>query len=87
MNQVSSSQLETSIIQSTNLILSDYTPEEYKKLLKKIDRYLLPLMFVSPVHCIAPETNHPRWVCYGIQQTDKTSLGTQAVCCKIFLEL
>ncbi|KAK0099518.1 hypothetical protein ONS96_008356 [Cadophora gregata f. sp. sojae] len=42
---------------------SDYTPEEYKKLLKKIDRYLLPLM----------------WVCYGIQQADKTSLGTQAL--------
>ncbi|KAK0099519.1 hypothetical protein ONS95_000248 [Cadophora gregata] len=41
----------------------DYTPEEYKKLLKKIDRYLLPLM----------------WVCYGIQQADKTSLGTQAL--------
>ncbi|KAH7419590.1 major facilitator superfamily domain-containing protein [Cadophora sp. MPI-SDFR-AT-0126] len=42
---------------------SDYTPEDYKKLLKKIDRYLLPLM----------------WICYGIQQTDKTSLGTQAL--------
>lgn len=42
---------------------SDYTPEQYKKLLKKIDRYLLPLM----------------WCCYGIQQTDKTSLGTQAL--------
>ncbi|KAK3110020.1 hypothetical protein LTR53_016134, partial [Teratosphaeriaceae sp. CCFEE 6253] len=42
---------------------SDYTPEEYKKLLHKIDRYLLPLM----------------WFCYGIQQTDKTSLGTQAI--------
>lgn len=24
----------------------DYTPEEYKKLLGKIDRYLLPLMYV-----------------------------------------
>ncbi|TGJ88708.1 hypothetical protein E0Z10_g15 [Xylaria hypoxylon] len=39
-----------------------YTEEEYKKLKRKIDRYLLPLM----------------WLCYGIQQTDKTSLGTQA---------
>ncbi|KAK6388446.1 hypothetical protein LTR65_007950 [Meristemomyces frigidus] len=38
---------------------SDYSPEEYKKLLRKIDRYLLPLM----------------WFCYGVQQTDKTSLG------------
>ena len=42
---------------------SDYTPEEYKKLLRKIDRFLLPLM----------------WFCYGVQQTDKTSLGTQAI--------
>jgi MFS family permease len=29
---------------------------------RKVDRYLLPLM----------------WLCYGIQQTDKTSIGTQA---------
>lgn len=42
---------------------SDYTDEDYKKLLKKIDRFLLPLM----------------WFCYGVQQTDKTSLGTQAI--------
>jgi MFS transporter, ACS family, allantoate permease len=42
---------------------SDYTPEEYKKLLRKIDRYLLPLM----------------WFCYGVQQTDKTATGTQAI--------
>lgn len=42
---------------------SDYTEDEYKKLLRKIDRYLLPLM----------------WFCYGIQQTDKTSIGTQAI--------
>lgn len=42
---------------------SDYSPEEYKRLLRKIDRYLLPLM----------------WFCYGVQQTDKTSLGTQAI--------
>ncbi|KAF2142939.1 uncharacterized protein K452DRAFT_248575 [Aplosporella prunicola CBS 121167] len=42
---------------------SDYTPEQYKKLLRKIDRYLLPLM----------------WFCYGVQQTDKISLSTQAI--------
>ncbi|KAI0018646.1 MFS general substrate transporter [Xylariomycetidae sp. FL0641] len=41
---------------------SEYTDEQYKQLKRKIDRYLLPLM----------------WLCYGIQQTDKTSLGTQA---------
>lgn len=42
---------------------ADYTPAEYKKMLRKIDRFLLPLM----------------WFCYGVQQTDKTSLGTQAI--------
>lgn len=42
---------------------SEYSPVEYKKILRKIDRFLLPLM----------------WFCYGIQQTDKTSLGTQAI--------
>jgi len=41
---------------------SEYTEEQYKQLRRKIDRYLLPLM----------------WLCYGIQQTDKTALGTQA---------
>ncbi|KAJ0279587.1 hypothetical protein CBS470a_009199 [Colletotrichum nupharicola] len=40
-----------------------YTKEEFHKLKRKIDRYLLPLM----------------WLCYGIQQTDKTALGTQAI--------
>ncbi|KAJ3953346.1 hypothetical protein N0V92_010199, partial [Colletotrichum tropicale] len=34
-----------------------YTKEEFHKLKRKIDRYLLPLM----------------WLCYGIQQTDKTA--------------
>ncbi|KAK8079162.1 major facilitator superfamily transporter [Apiospora phragmitis] len=40
----------------------EYSEEEYKKLKRKVDKYLLPLM----------------WFCYGIQQTDKTSIGTQA---------
>ncbi|KAI5367922.1 putative major facilitator superfamily, MFS transporter superfamily [Septoria linicola] len=42
---------------------SEHTPAEYGKVLRKVDRFLLPLM----------------WFCYGIQQTDKTSLGTQAI--------
>ncbi|KAH8658487.1 major facilitator superfamily domain-containing protein [Xylariales sp. PMI_506] len=42
---------------------SEFTEDEYKALLKKIDRWLLPLMFC----------------CYGIQQTDKTATGTQAI--------
>ncbi|VDB89939.1 unnamed protein product [Peniophora sp. CBMAI 1063] len=40
----------------------DYTEDQYATLKKKIDRYLLPLM----------------WLCYGIQQTDKTATGTMA---------
>ncbi|TEA13684.1 putative transporter [Colletotrichum sidae] len=40
-----------------------YTKEELHKLKRKVDKYLLPLM----------------WLCYGIQQTDKTALGTQAI--------
>ncbi|CAJ2502982.1 Uu.00g103760.m01.CDS01 [Anthostomella pinea] len=39
-----------------------YTDEQYKKIKRKMDRYLLPLM----------------WLCYGIQQADKTAIGTQA---------
>ncbi|RYP76421.1 hypothetical protein DL769_003627 [Monosporascus sp. CRB-8-3] len=37
--------------------------EEYKKFERKIDKCLLPLI----------------WLCYGIQQTDKTSIGTGTV--------
>ncbi|KAK0435947.1 major facilitator superfamily transporter [Desarmillaria tabescens] len=42
-------------------IASEYTPEQYKKLKRKMDFYLLPLM----------------WLCYGIQQADKTGLSAQ----------
>lgn len=45
-----------------DMAVPEYSDEEYKKLKRRIDRYLLPLM----------------WLCYGIQQTDKTSLGIQA---------
>ncbi|KIY46538.1 MFS general substrate transporter, partial [Fistulina hepatica ATCC 64428] len=41
---------------------AQYTPDQYKKLRRKIDRYLLPLM----------------WLCYGVQQADKTSIATMA---------
>ncbi|KZT28235.1 MFS general substrate transporter [Neolentinus lepideus HHB14362 ss-1] len=61
--------LEKTIVQTlpveesdTVLAESDYTEEQYNKLKRKIDLYLLPLM----------------WLCYGVQQTDKTSIGTQA---------
>ncbi|KAL3457170.1 MFS general substrate transporter [Aspergillus heterothallicus] len=42
---------------------SEYTDAQYKKLLRKIDAYLIPMMFF----------------CYGIQQTDKTSISIQAL--------
>lgn len=44
------------------MIVATYTEDQYNNLKRKVDKYLLPLM----------------WLCYGIQQTDKTSLGTQA---------
>ncbi|KIY45715.1 MFS general substrate transporter [Fistulina hepatica ATCC 64428] len=50
------------LILATVEIGAVYTPEQYGKLKRKIDLYLLPLM----------------WLCYGVQQTDKTSLGTMA---------
>ncbi|TVY25264.1 putative transporter [Lachnellula hyalina] len=59
----SSSDVEVVVVDGDIIRESDYTPEQYRKLLRKIDRYLLPLM----------------WICYGIQQTDKISLGTQAL--------
>ncbi|ESK88825.1 major facilitator superfamily transporter [Moniliophthora roreri MCA 2997] len=39
---------------------SDYTEEQYRRILRKIDRYLLPLI----------------WLGYGVQQADKTSIST-----------
>ncbi|KAH0282550.1 MFS general substrate transporter, partial [Aureobasidium sp. EXF-3399] len=55
---------EISDISEEDIVAAEgkYTEEQYKQLRRKIDRYLLPLM----------------WLCYGIQQTDKTALGTQA---------
>jgi hypothetical protein len=42
---------------------TEYTEEQYRKSLRKTDWVLLPLM----------------WFCYGIQQSDKVSVGTQAI--------
>ncbi|VUC29999.1 unnamed protein product [Clonostachys rosea] len=60
---------DTEVGASTDIAIGDiideneFTEEEYKTLLRKIDYFLLPLMFC----------------CYGIQQTDKTSIGIQAI--------
>ncbi|KAL7412641.1 major facilitator superfamily domain-containing protein [Mrakia frigida] len=51
------------VVNNFTIAEGDYSPEQYKRLVTKIDRYLLPLM----------------WWCYGIQQSDKTSLSTQAL--------
>ncbi|XXG96671.1 hypothetical protein Hte_002961 [Hypoxylon texense] len=43
-------------------IQSQYTDEEYRRLRRKVDKYLLPLMFL----------------CHGLQSVDKACIGTQA---------
>ncbi|KAI1097184.1 MFS general substrate transporter [Jackrogersella minutella] len=56
-----SHQDSTNIRQSRELS-SHYTDEEYNCLKRKVDKYLLPLM----------------WFCHGLQQVDKGCVGTQA---------
>ncbi|EAL20023.1 hypothetical protein CNBF3490 [Cryptococcus deneoformans B-3501A] len=51
---------EVKVAEDAILAGDEYTEEQYKKLKRKVDWVLLPLM----------------WWCYGIQQTDKTGLGT-----------
>lgn len=41
---------------------AEYTEAEYKRVLRKADRFLLPFM----------------WLCCGIQSVDKASISTQA---------
>ena len=50
----------SSLLTSSMAAEMEFTDVDYKKLLRKVDYILLPLM----------------WWCYGIQQTDKTGLGT-----------
>lgn len=50
------------VLDTVNAAESQYTPADYKRVLRKVDMILLPLM----------------WVCYGTQQADKTSISTQA---------
>ncbi|GFZ45616.1 hypothetical protein JCM24511_03344 [Saitozyma sp. JCM 24511] len=51
---------EAKIAEEAMLAEGEFTEAEYNKLKRKVDFILLPLM----------------WWCYGIQQTDKTGLGT-----------
>lgn len=45
-----------------NTVNAEYTEADYKRVLRKTDRLLLPFM----------------WLCCGIQQADKASISTQA---------
>lgn len=59
---------------------SEYTPEQYRKLLRKIDLYLLPVMWVSESSSLYfCERADPLKICYGTQQADKTGISTQAI--------
>ncbi|KAI1203407.1 MFS general substrate transporter [Nemania serpens] len=63
-SQISAASEKASVVEGEvqDAAVPAYSDAEYKKLKRKVDRYLLPLM----------------WLCYGIQQIDKTSLGIQA---------
>ncbi|SMR47252.1 unnamed protein product [Zymoseptoria tritici ST99CH_3D1] len=62
-SQAADLQIVPSLDEGHMIVGDEYSPAEYKRVLRKIDRFLLPLM----------------WCCYGVQQTDKTSLGVQAI--------
>ncbi|KAI5825314.1 MFS general substrate transporter [Schizophyllum commune Tattone D] len=53
---------ERALAMDTALAARDYTGDDFKRLVRKQDRFLLPLM----------------WVAYGVQQADKTGISTQA---------
>ncbi|KAK0242011.1 major facilitator superfamily domain-containing protein [Armillaria nabsnona] len=60
LSAIPESERETAI--DTVAAAEQYTEEDYKSLVRKIDLVLLPLM----------------WVLYGLQQADKTGISTQA---------
>ncbi|VUC36597.1 unnamed protein product [Clonostachys rosea] len=63
-DKVDAGSLELAPVESVSMgHTNEYTEEQYKKLTRKIDRYLIPMMFFM----------------YGIQQTDKTSISIQAL--------
>ncbi|KAI1478632.1 MFS general substrate transporter [Daldinia eschscholtzii] len=53
---------EKATIDHVEDVLPQYTDKEYNRLKRKVDKYLLPLM----------------WLCHGLQQVDKACVGTQA---------
>ncbi|KAJ4864448.1 major facilitator superfamily domain-containing protein [Trichoderma breve] len=70
--KTSSSSRSTEVIDATNVdeaqdivlntVNAEYTEADYKRVVRKIDRILLPFM----------------WLCAGIQQADKASISSQA---------
>jgi len=80
------------LVNNFTIAEGDYSPEQYKLLVTKIDRYLLRESYTE----LNPSSRRPisllfsltldflssaalMWWCYGIQQSDKTSLSTQAL--------
>lgn len=59
---VSGGKPDIMVLDTIDAAAGEYSSADYKRLLRKIDMILLPLM----------------WFCYGTQQADKTSISTQA---------
>ncbi|KAF0331336.1 major facilitator superfamily transporter [Colletotrichum asianum] len=59
---VSEGKLDGIVLDTIDAAAGEYSAADYKRLLRKIDIILLPLM----------------WFCYGTQQAAKTSISNQA---------
>ncbi|KAF8146102.1 major facilitator superfamily domain-containing protein [Mycena galopus ATCC 62051] len=57
----------------------DYTPSDYASVLRKVDRFLLPLMWLCYGDLPARTSVSMYLQSSGIQQSDKASLGNQAI--------
>ncbi|KAJ9156304.1 Major facilitator superfamily transporter [Pleurostoma richardsiae] len=62
VDDVADGKIDDIALDTVNAAEGQYTEADYKRVLRKIDFILLPLM----------------WVCYGTQQADKTSVSAQA---------
>lgn len=59
---ISEGKIADAVLDVVHAAEGEYTPEQYRKLLRKIDFIILPLM----------------WICSGTQYADKVSVSTQA---------
>lgn len=62
VDDVAEGKVEDLVYDTVNAAEGQYSAADYKRVLRKIDLILLPLM----------------WVCYGTQQADKTSVSAQS---------